>query len=83
MQFYLLIPFQPNIFNRLSIDANKRIKVLVMSIHAVMVTSLRKKIAPTLKDILGPWFNGIFDPNSEVSRLAFQSFQVNFLDISR
>ncbi|KAK9723285.1 hypothetical protein K7432_002034 [Basidiobolus ranarum] len=76
----LLEAFQawPKVYSRNSIEIDRRVRATINGIHLLFVQKLKKKIAPTLKEFIGPWVCSFFDPSKDVSRIALESFQTAF-----
>ncbi|KAJ3354189.1 hypothetical protein GGF32_002659 [Allomyces javanicus] len=61
----VLLLLWPSVFNRLGIDADKRVRALTFEIHALLVNFGKKKVAPMLKDLITTWTLGRFDKDVE------------------
>ena len=46
--------------------------------HKKIVDTVKKKIAPHLKDLLGPWLNSVYDYNNEIAKVAGDAFHDTF-----
>ncbi|ORX97819.1 hypothetical protein K493DRAFT_11347 [Basidiobolus meristosporus CBS 931.73] len=76
----LLEAFQawPKVYSKNSIEVDRRVRAAINGIHMIFIQKLKKKIAPTLKEFIGPWVCSFFDPSKEVSRIALESFHAAF-----
>ena len=79
----LLMPYWPNIYTRMSTDPDRRARLIMNTVHAKLVKELRKRIAPQLKELLGPWLNSVFDPNTDVAQISRAAFFEVFPDQKR
>ncbi|KAJ3176421.1 listerin E3 ubiquitin protein ligase 1 [Geranomyces variabilis] len=73
-----LLPAWPKTYNRLSADADRRVRETTGAVHLALVNKVRKQLAPHLKDVIGPWLCATHDPYKEVSRLASTAFKTAF-----
>ena len=78
-----LLPFWPALYGRLSTDADRRIRLGINQAHAKICKQVGKNIAPHLKELLGPWFNSIYDPMREISGCALAAFHATFPEAKR
>jgi hypothetical protein len=62
----------------LGIDVDRRVRCATHSCHLIIVTKIRKRIAPFLKEIIPIWIISLFDQSKDVAKIANESFQVNF-----
>ncbi|RIA93731.1 hypothetical protein C1645_803902 [Glomus cerebriforme] len=66
------------LFVKLGIDVDRRVRYATHSCHFIIVTIIKKKIAPFLKEILPIWVISLFDQSKDVARIANESFQAAF-----
>ncbi|KAJ1675549.1 listerin E3 ubiquitin protein ligase 1 [Spiromyces aspiralis] len=65
----------PSPYRRHIIDIDRRVRGEVAKVHYQLVTKMGKRLAPRLKEVIGPWVLGFFDQSREVasySRMAFE-----------
>ncbi|TPX62997.1 hypothetical protein PhCBS80983_g00179 [Powellomyces hirtus] len=72
------LPAWPKTYNRLSTDADRRVREMTGNVHLALVNKVRKQLAPHLKELIGSWLCATHDPHKEVARLAQTSFQIAF-----
>ncbi|RKO85454.1 hypothetical protein BDK51DRAFT_28282, partial [Blyttiomyces helicus] len=75
------VPFlpQPNFYNRLAIDADRRVRESTGVTHLKLVHTVRKQLAPHLKEIIGTWVCCQFDSSPGVQKAAVEAFQTEIL----
>ncbi|KAJ3154933.1 hypothetical protein HDU86_004452 [Geranomyces michiganensis] len=73
-----LLPAWPKAYNRLSADADRRVRETTGAVHLALVNKARKQLAPHLKELIGSWLCATHDPYKEVSRLASTAFKTAF-----
>ncbi|TPX63334.1 hypothetical protein SpCBS45565_g06673 [Spizellomyces sp. 'palustris'] len=73
-----ILPAWSKSFNRLVIDADRRVREMTVTVQLGLVRKVRKQFAPYLKQVIGSWFCARFDANKEVSRIAGEAFQTAF-----
>ncbi|RUP46971.1 hypothetical protein BC936DRAFT_146315 [Jimgerdemannia flammicorona] len=64
------------IYIKLTIDVDRRVRVLTNSVHLQIVHNMKKKFAPHLKDVIGAWVCSFFDQYVDVAKLAKEAYQV-------
>ncbi|CAG8545830.1 207_t:CDS:10 [Ambispora leptoticha] len=67
-----------NFYVRLAIDSDHRVRLATNTCHLLIVSKLKKRLAPNLKEIIGVWVTSFFDQNKDVARVAMESFQAAF-----
>lgn len=72
--FYML---QDRLFGKLALDVDRRVRLATQSVHQFIVSIAKRKIAPRLKSMIGPWLICFFDPSKDVARIAVTSFSVS------
>jgi len=65
------------LFVKLGIDVDRRVRYATHSCHFIIVTKVKKKIAPYLKEIIAVWIISLFDQSKDVAKMANDAFQVN------
>ncbi|KAJ3014496.1 listerin E3 ubiquitin protein ligase 1, partial [Thoreauomyces humboldtii] len=68
----------PKTYNRLSTDADRKVREMTGTAHLALVQKMRKQLAPHLKTLIGSWLLTQQDPHKEVARLAQAAFQSAF-----
>ncbi|CAG8526817.1 12559_t:CDS:10, partial [Ambispora gerdemannii] len=67
-----------NFYVRLAIDSDRRVRLATNTCHLLIVSKLKKRLAPNLKEIIGVWVTSFFDQSKDVARVAVESFQAAF-----
>ncbi|CAI2178767.1 13194_t:CDS:10 [Funneliformis geosporum] len=65
-------------FVKLGIDVDRRVRHATYSCHFIIVTKIKKKIAPYLKEIIAVWIISLFDQSKDVAKIANDAFQEAF-----
>ncbi|CAG8539422.1 9319_t:CDS:10 [Acaulospora morrowiae] len=65
-------------FVKLAIDVDRRIRFTTFNCHLLIVSKIKKRIAPHLKEIISIWIISLFDQSKDVARIANESFQTAF-----
>ncbi|ORX49998.1 hypothetical protein BCR36DRAFT_583608 [Piromyces finnis] len=73
-----LLPGWPKLYSKISIDVDRRVRILIGNAHLIIVKTLKKKIAPHLKELIGPWICSTFDPCPDVCRVAKEAYNLAF-----
>ncbi|OUM67456.1 hypothetical protein PIROE2DRAFT_5091 [Piromyces sp. E2] len=73
-----LLPGWPKLYSRICIDVDRRVRILIGNAHLILVKTLKKKIAPHLKNLIGPWICSTFDPCPDVCKVAKEAYSIAF-----
>lgn len=71
--------FQCQIYVRLAEDPDRRIREACHQTFIVIARSVKKELAPYLKQIMPYWLRCLFDPSQEVSIAARNALNVIIL----
>lgn len=55
---------------------DRRVRLVANQVHALITVNAKKRLAPLLKEFIGPWFLAMYDQSKDVSRVAQNSFEV-------
>ncbi|KAI8980517.1 hypothetical protein BDB01DRAFT_836734 [Pilobolus umbonatus] len=72
-----------SLFGKLILDVDRRVRLASAQVHYIIVTNAKKKLAPMLKDFIGPWLLAMFDPSKDTARMARSSFETTFAEDKR
>ncbi|KAJ3299483.1 hypothetical protein HK104_008755 [Borealophlyctis nickersoniae] len=73
-----MLPAWPKLYNRLGIDADRRVRESTGAAHLSLVQKARKHLAPYLKELIGTWLCLQFDPAKDVGKAAADALQTAF-----
>ncbi|CAG8455060.1 7132_t:CDS:10 [Cetraspora pellucida] len=65
-------------FVKLAIEVDRRIRYTTYTCHLLIVSKVKKRLASSLKEIIGVWIISLFDQYKDVARVAMESFQTAF-----
>ncbi|KAJ3416845.1 hypothetical protein HDV05_008430 [Chytridiales sp. JEL 0842] len=68
----------PKLFNKLAVDPDRRVREVTLQCHLIIVTAVKKGLAPILKEIIGTWLCCQFDTSKEAAKSAVESLNVAF-----
>ncbi|CAG0913267.1 unnamed protein product [Notodromas monacha] len=68
----------PKYFGRCALDNDKKLRETAHRVHEKLVSRLKKRIAPQLKNLMGPWILGICDQWNNAQTAASESFVAAF-----
>lgn len=63
---------------KLTTDTDRRVRTQTQTVHLLLVTRIKKKLAPHLRELIGPWVCAFFDTHKDVGRIATEAFQAAF-----
>ncbi|ORX79499.1 hypothetical protein BCR32DRAFT_269438 [Anaeromyces robustus] len=73
-----ILPGWSKLYAKISIDVDRRVRILIGNAHLIIVKTLKKKIAPHLKTLIGPWIASTFDPCPDVCKVAKEAYNIAF-----
>lgn len=71
-----VLPFWPRLYCLLATDVDYRVREAAQQAHRAIVLSVKRDIAPYLKQVMGTWFVSPFDSYPSAANIAKTSFQV-------
>lgn len=71
-----VLPFWPRLYCSLATDIDYRVREAAQQAHRAIVLSVKRDIAPYLKQVMGTWFVSPFDSYPSAANIAKTSFQV-------
>lgn len=57
-------------------EVDRRVRLVANQVHALVTSNVKKKLAPVLKDIIGPWLLSMHDQSKDIVGVAKGSFEV-------
>ncbi|KAL7747430.1 hypothetical protein RI367_007184 [Sorochytrium milnesiophthora] len=75
--YEVVLPLWADLYNRLGNDVDRRVRSLAAEVHALVVGSVGKKIAPHLKKVMATWLMSFFDAK-EIAKTATECFNTAF-----
>jgi E3 ubiquitin-protein ligase listerin len=66
------------VFKRLVMDNNRAVRLAALRVQALIVKGAGRKLAPNLKELIGPWWIAASDEYRGVADVANASFEVCF-----
>lgn len=63
-------------YNDLIEDTDMRVRENTLKLMEQIAKKVGRKLAPHLKALIGPWIVARFDPRSDISKAAIESFRV-------
>jgi hypothetical protein len=64
-------------YGKLVLEVDRRVRLVANQVHTLITANAKKKLAPLLKELVGPWFLAMYDQSKDVARVAQSSFEVN------
>lgn len=71
-----MLPFWPKLYSTVATDIDYRVREAAQQAHRAIVMTVKRDIAPYLKQLMGVWFVSPFDSHLSAANLARTSFQV-------
>ncbi|KAI7862837.1 hypothetical protein BDF14DRAFT_1735151 [Spinellus fusiger] len=78
-----ILPLWVLLYTKLTIEVDRRVRVVANTIHGLVTKNAGKKLAPHLKDLMGPWMITQFDQSRDVAGIAKTSFETVFSEEKR
>lgn len=67
-------------YSKLVLEVDRRVRLVTNQVHMLITANAKKKLAPLLKELVGPWFLAMYDQSKDVARVAQSSFEVKRLN---
>ncbi|CAL4072477.1 unnamed protein product, partial [Meganyctiphanes norvegica] len=77
------LPFWPRLYNKISIDVERRVREGSQASHAALAKKAGKQLAPHLRAIMPAWILAMVDPHAPASKLASAAFKELFSEEKR
>ncbi|KAI8988239.1 hypothetical protein BDF20DRAFT_813891 [Mycotypha africana] len=71
------------IYNKMTLEVDRRVRLVANEIHGLMTVHAKKKLAPVLKDLIGPWLLSMFDQSKDIMQVARSAFETVFIPEKR
>lgn len=67
-------------YSKLVLEVDRRVRLVANQVHALITANAKKKLAPLLKEFIGPWLLSMNDQSKDILRVAQNAFEVRLLD---
>lgn len=65
-------------YGKLVLEVDRRVRLIANQVHVLITTNAKKRLAPLLKDFVGPWMLSMHDQSKDVAKVANQAFETVF-----
>ncbi|XP_077487420.1 E3 ubiquitin-protein ligase listerin isoform X1 [Amblyomma americanum] len=72
------LPFWPRLYNKLSLDNDRRVREATHRVHEVICQRVRRDLAPHTKALIGTWLISQSDPFAPAASAARAAFEAAF-----
>lgn len=63
-------------YSKLVLEVDRRVRLAANQVHVLITANAKKRLAPLLKEFIGPWLLAMYDQSKDVARVAQNSFEV-------
>ncbi|KAI8061201.1 hypothetical protein BDF21DRAFT_369504 [Thamnidium elegans] len=67
-----------SMYGKLVLEVDRRVRLVANQVHALITVNAKKRLAPLLKEFIGPWVLAMYDQSKDVSKVAQNSFEAVF-----
>lgn len=67
-------------YGKLVLDVDRRVRLVANQVHALITANAKKRLAPLLKEFIGPWLLSKYDLSKDVAKVAQSSFEVRIFN---
>ncbi|KAI9307130.1 hypothetical protein BJ944DRAFT_247631 [Cunninghamella echinulata] len=78
-----ILPTWVILYNKLVLEVDRRVRLATVNIHQQIALHAKKKLAPYLKEFIGPWLISMFDQSKDVAKASKISFESIFSEEKR
>ncbi|KAI8329266.1 hypothetical protein EDC96DRAFT_452486 [Choanephora cucurbitarum] len=71
------------LYGKLVLEVDRRVRLAANQVHTLITANAKKKLAPLLKEFIGPWLLSMYDQSKDVSKMAQLSFEAVFAEDKR
>lgn len=68
-------------YGKLVLEVDRRVRLVASQVHTLITANAKKRLAPILKEFIGPWLLAMNDQSKDVSRVALNSFEVRYANV--
>ncbi|KAI8637415.1 hypothetical protein BD408DRAFT_424529 [Parasitella parasitica] len=65
-------------YSKLVLEVDRRVRLVANQVHALITVNAKKKLAPLLKEFVGPWLLSMKDQSKDVAKTAQNAFEAVF-----
>ncbi|KAI7889142.1 uncharacterized protein EV154DRAFT_515547 [Mucor mucedo] len=70
-------------YGKLVLEVDRRVRLVANQVHSLITANAKKRLAPLLKEFIGPWILAMNDQSKDVARVAQCSFEAVFAQEKR
>jgi hypothetical protein len=63
-------------YGKLVLEVDRRVRLVANQVHALITANAKKRLAPLLKEFIGPWLLAMYDQSKDIAKVAQNSFEV-------
>lgn len=63
-------------YGKLVLEVDRRVRLTANQVHCLIAVHVKKRLAPLLKDVIGPWLLSMHDQSRDIVNVAKGSFEV-------
>jgi hypothetical protein len=63
-------------YSKLVLEVDRRVRFVANQVHALITANAKKKLAPLLKEFIGPWLLSMNDQSKDIIKVAQTAFEV-------
>ncbi|KAL7316263.1 hypothetical protein PS15m_005384 [Mucor circinelloides] len=71
------------VYSKLVLEVDRRVRLVANQVHALITANAKKKLAPLLKEFIGPWLLSMNDQSKDIVRVAQNAFESVFAEDKR
>ncbi|CEP18758.1 hypothetical protein [Parasitella parasitica] len=66
------------VYSKLVLEVDRRVRLVANQVHALITANAKKKLAPLLKEFVGPWLLSMNDQSKDIAKTAQNAFEAVF-----
>ncbi|KAI7906774.1 uncharacterized protein BX663DRAFT_534810 [Cokeromyces recurvatus] len=66
------------LYNKLVLEVDRRVRLIANQVHALITANAKKKFAPILKELIGPWLLSMYDSSKDIVKVSQSAFETVF-----
>jgi hypothetical protein len=65
-------------YGKLVLEVDRRVRLTANQVHTLVTASAKKRLAPLLKEFIGPWLLSMYDQSKDICKVGKSSFESVF-----
>ncbi|KAI8878807.1 hypothetical protein K501DRAFT_227764 [Backusella circina FSU 941] len=78
-----ILPKWVTMYGKLVLEVDRRVRLAANQVHTLVTANAKKRLAPLLKEFIGPWLLSMYDQSKDICKVGRGSFESVFAQDKR